>query len=373
MNLLIATNSLCFGGAESFSLQFYEQLLNEGESVKYCTFSSDKSLLKRFPKIKDQEIFNFLDTKEVDFFKIISSFFKVIKFVKKNKIDLVYCCQPQSALIFWLIRLFLKKIKIVYITMHVYDIADKKERLLWKTKLPAINTKYFIGLSQYLANELLSKNKVPKNKIIVNRLPVDIDKFIPLPKQNRSLFNIPIDKKIVGISCRLYSVKRVELFVKAFEFIKNENVKGIIYGDGPDKDMLLEIIKDKNLHDKVEIRDFSDNIHQIIPMFDLYLQTTSGPNLGLATLEAFSCGVPVVMLAENETEEFMVNDTFCFQEIGKISYPDPLKIAQTVDLIFEDLDCLQKMSSKAREVALKEYSWRNFMETNKDLLNKMNN
>ncbi|MFZ4930006.1 glycosyltransferase family 4 protein [Chryseobacterium sp. Mn2064] len=369
-NILIVSNTLCFGGAESFSAQFFEQLDNKGDQVHYAIFSGNMDLLDRFPSIDKNRIHQFDNAPETGTIKMLTKIFKVKKYLKDNNIDTIYLSQPDSALVFWLLKIFNKKLKIIYITMHVYENSSSKEKKMWKTGLPNKGTDIFIGLSEYLSLQLKQKNQVDPSKVIINRLPVDIEKFNISDKKNRVKFDLPLDKKIVGICCRLFPVKRVDLFVEAFRHIKDEKIIGVIYGEGPEQDRLLEMIKKYNLSDKVILRPFIDNVNEVIPMFDLYLQTVDGPNLGLVTLEAFSSGVPVIMLADNEEERFMITDTYCNQNVGKISTTNPEDIASKVIEILNDPE-LDQMSVRCRKLAEENYSWPAFISVNDEILKKL--
>lgn len=360
-NILIVSNTLCFGGAESFSAQLFENLDQKYNNLHYAIFSDNTDLLDRFPLINKSRIHKFDQSAKTSTFKILSRIFKVRKYLKENNIHTIICSQPDSALVFWLLKIFDKKLKIIYITMHVYGNADNKEKLLWKTQLPNKSTDIFIGLSEYLSLQLKEKNKVDPSKIIINRLPVDIEKFNVADKKNRQKFDLPLNKKIVGICCRLYPVKRVNLFVEAFRYINEEDVIGVIYGEGVERERLTELIEQYNLSDKVFLRPFIDNVHEVIPMFDLYLQTVDGPNLGLVTLEAFSSGVPVIMLADNEEENFMINDTFCNEKVGGIATTDPIDIASKVLEILKESEN-GEMNLRCRKLAEEKYSWKQFLQ-----------
>ena len=372
MNILISTNTLCFGGAESFSAQFYERIKTQFNNVNYGVFSSQLDILDRFPEIEKESIIKFENVSKTSSLKMLYKIFTVGKYLKEKKIDVIYCCQADSALIFWILKIFNKKIKIIYITMHVYENADLKEKLIWKSKLPSFSTDIFIGLSEYLSLQLKEKNKVHPSKVFINRLPVDTEKFQIKDKKNRKNFDIPLDKKVVGICCRLMSIKRVSLFIETFRFIEDDNIIGIIYGEGDENDMLLELIKKYDLTKKVFIRPFINNVNEVIPLFDLYLQTVIGPNLGLVTLEAFSCGVPVIMIADNEEEKFMITDTFCDQKVGSIATSEPSDIALKV-LEILDLDDQQsvELSQRCRKLAEEKYSWPAFLDNNTKMLHKL--
>jgi len=367
MNILICTNSLCYGGAESFSMQLYEKL-KQSYSTSYLIFSDDTKILERFPDTKPREIFS-TNKGTKGFLSMLSQIFKVYNYIKFNKIDVIYCSMPPSALVFWIIKLFYKKIKIIYITMHVYENAVRNEKILWKTGIPNESTDRFFGLSDYLSKQLIDKNKASKEKVLTNRLPVDTQKFSPDTKLKRGDVNLPEDKKILGICCRLHPQKRVHLFIETFRFLEDENVLGVIYGEGEENDKLVDLINMYNLNHKVLLRPFIDNVNEIIPLFDIYLQTVSGPNLGLVTLEAFSCGVPVIMLADNDEERYMIEDTYCGQIVGGISTTDPKIIANTVkELLNDNLD---QIKLNCRELALEQYSWKKFMNINESVLKEL--
>lgn len=369
-NILIVSNTLCFGGAESFSAQLFENLDQQYKNLHYAIFSGNMDLLDRFPDIDRNRIHKFDDSEKTSSFKMLLKIFKVKKYIKDHNIDTIYCSQPDSALVFWILKFFRSKIKIIYITMHVYENAGTKEKLIWKTQLPNKSTDIFIGLSEYLSLQLKEKNKVDPSKVIINRLPVDIEKFNISDKKNREKFDLPLDKKIVGICCRLYTIKRVDLFVESFRHIKDENIIGVIYGEGPERDRLLDMINEYDLSDKVFLRPFIDNVNEVIPMFNLYLQTVDGPNLGLVTLEAFSSGVPVIMLADNEEERFMIQDTYCNENVGGISTTDPENIALKVIEILNNSE-RDEMPLKCRKLAEEKYSWPAFLSINEKILNQL--
>ncbi|QBA20584.1 glycosyltransferase [Chryseobacterium indologenes] len=367
MNILICTNSLCYGGAESFSIQLYEKL-KHSHNTHYLIFSDDTKILDRFQNIAPEDIYS-TNKGTKGFLSMLSQTFKVYKYIKVNKIDVVYSSMPPSALVFWIIKLFYKKFKIIYITMHVYENAGKNEIMLWKTGIPNRSTDKFFGLSDYLSQQLINKNKVDKEKVLTNRLPVDTQKFSPDGKLRRSDVNLPENKRILGICCRLHPQKRVHLFIETFRFLEDENVLGVIYGEGEEYEKLTELINKYNLNDKVLLRPFIDNVNKVIPLFDIYLQTVSGPNLGLVTLEAFSCGVPVIMLADNDEEIYMIEDTYCGRNVGRVSTTDPVIIADTVKSLLNDK--LNDIKLNCRKLAVEEYSWEQFMKVNENVLENL--
>lgn len=357
MAILVTTNTLGYGGAEHFSIQLYDKLKKEGEKVLYLSFFNKKSLCKKF-SIEEAEIFHLIDKEAGSITSILLRIFKLLSFINRNKIEIVYCSQPQSALPFWLLKMVKPALKIVYISMHVYEVADKKERQLWKSKIPQRNTDYFLALSDFYQNDLISNNKIAQNQCFVNRLPVDTNIFQPSTAQ------LPKENIIIGMCARLEKVKRLDRFIKIVQAAHqlNNNVRGVIYGDGKEKAFLKSLINDSNI---IKIFDPIPNIQERVKEFDILLQTTKGPNLGLTTLEALSSGVPCVIITDDEEEDFMANDTLLNQDVGLVLRYEPIENAKEIIDFIARKDFSQ-VRQNTRQFAIDNYSWESFISTLKN-------
>jgi glycosyltransferase involved in cell wall biosynthesis len=128
-----------------------------------------------------------------------------------------------------------------------------------------------------------------KSLIIANPLP-----FIKLPtssdkKENKIIF-----------AGRLIKLKNIERLVMAFGKIKNLENKLIIYGDGPEKENIKNVIKCNNFSN-MEVRNGIDQEHlfkeiKTAKFFILPSITEISPNI---ILECISIGVPVLLTKEN--------------------------------------------------------------------------
>lgn len=104
---------------------------------------------------------------------------------------------------------------------------------------------------------------------------------------------------------RLFPEKRIDLIAKAFT--KMPYNKLIIVGDGPEKDKILEIVKDNpnirlfvNVNDKELIRLYSDCIATIYMPLD--------EDFGLIPLEGMASGKPCIAVNKGGCKETVINN-----------------------------------------------------------------
>lgn len=95
---------------------------------------------------------------------------------------------------------------------------------------------------------------------------------------------------------RLVKQKGFDYLIEAMkEFNKFDNNYTLdIYGDGECKKRLNKLIKKYNLEEKIKIHKPVKNIKQVYLNHDIFLMPSRHEGFGLVTLEALSCGLPVI-------------------------------------------------------------------------------
>lgn len=101
---------------------------------------------------------------------------------------------------------------------------------------------------------------------------------------------------VVVMACRLVEQKRVDLAVLAWEEVVRERpgARLEIYGDGPLREQLRTMIRDRGLQGAVRLRGHDDDVRAAIDRARVFLSTSAFEGQGLAIVEALSAGVPVV-------------------------------------------------------------------------------
>ena len=103
-------------------------------------------------------------------------------------------------------------------------------------------------------------------------------------------------QKAVVDFCRFDPQKNLPLLIEAFDKFSKDfpDYTLKIYGDGPQKDMLLKLIKEKELSDKVFLEDFSKNIHEKIKDAGMFVSSSDFEGMSNSMLEAMGMGIPSI-------------------------------------------------------------------------------
>ena len=166
---------------------------------------------------------------------------------------------------------------------HVYDINDKYIEKLNKLK----NIDYLMPVSKNLLDEY--KGKV---HIKMQYIPLALNYY---PKDNElSQVN---NKNLIAIG-RLDKVKGFADLITIMDILvdKDPEIKLNIFGDGPEKESLQELIKEKHLEKNIKLWGFKKYtfIKDYLKSSSLYLMTSFEESFGLVVIEAMSYGIPCI-------------------------------------------------------------------------------
>ena len=103
-------------------------------------------------------------------------------------------------------------------------------------------------------------------------------------------------EKIIVNYCRLHKKKNLTLLISAFETLVKQypDYKLYIYGNGDQKDNLLELIREKKLEGKAFIFDFRQDIHEVIRRYSMFVSSSDSEGISNSMIEAMSMGMPVI-------------------------------------------------------------------------------
>lgn len=192
----------------------------------------------------------------------------------------------------------------------IYKILAPFVRGIWKNADGLVANSE--GLCQ-LANEFYSKRKID---VITNG--VDDEYFCPKKEEKKYI-------DILFVS-RLIERKGVQYIIPKLDYINErtkENIRFTIVGDGPYKDVLLNLANKNNNKDIIEFvgQKNKTDILKYYQKADIFVLPSKKEGMPNVVLEAMACGLPIIMSNCEGSKELVVENGFV-AEIEKI--PDLL-------------------------------------------------
>ncbi len=180
------------------------------------------------------------------------------------------------------------------ISSHVHTehdawyLEDKKQRKLQKYALKIANPT-LVADSQSVAEDL--GNHVNNRSITVIRNGINTEHFVPGDKEiSRGLFNLPIDKKIIGCSGRMEVVKGQRFLLDALNLLSND-IHLAIAGSGSQETNLKQQAKSLKIEKRVHFLGHLDNMNSFYQTLDAFCLPSLNEGFPLSPLEAQSCGI----------------------------------------------------------------------------------
>ncbi|MNI45030.1 putative poly(glycerol-phosphate) alpha-glucosyltransferase [compost metagenome] len=110
------------------------------------------------------------------------------------------------------------------------------------------------------------------------------------------VWNLPGSEEYIINFCRLESQKNIPQLIDAFAIFVKEfpSYKLIVYGEGSERENILEKIKREHLQEVIELRNFSLNVHEVASKSRMFVSTSDYEGLSNSMLEAMAMGMPVI-------------------------------------------------------------------------------
>jgi len=245
----------------------------------------------------------------------LNHLFELIRFVKKEKINIVHSHGKGAGIYSRLIRYFVN-VKVIH-TFHGIHIDNynsfQRFFYLLIEKILAKKTDKFINVSKG-ENELTKKYQiVSADKLVV------IENGVEIPDLKVSENNFERNPKNIVCFSRFDYAKNSELLIPILLGLKKlnqiEKFKFLIYGEGPNQNSLKELITKNDLSNYISLEGTTSEVNKVLLNAFCYISTSRWEGMPLGVLEAFARGLPVIAtnvtgnfnIIENNVDGFLFN------------------------------------------------------------------
>lgn len=289
MNILYLTNHLNTGGITSYVLALAKGLKKRGHNIYLASSGGD--LLEKFIQSAVSYISVPLKTKKELSLQVFISAFKLAKFIKEQKIDIIHAntrvTQVLAGLLEWLCA------KPFLSTCHGFFRPRILRRLFpcWGKRV--------IAISQEVKEHLINDFKVKEEDIKLIYHGIDADKFaryalsdMQYAKQKYGLGNGPV----ISIIARLSDVKGHLYLIEAMKDILAQIPEAwlLIVGEGKMEKRLTERCQELNIKKSVVFIPSVADTREILAITDIFAMPSLKEGLGLGIMEAMAAGLCVV-------------------------------------------------------------------------------
>ncbi|EPV3841446.1 glycosyltransferase family 4 protein [Morganella morganii] len=243
-------------------------------------------------------------TRNISFIKDVYSLFCLIKIFKKYQFDIVHTHSSKPGIL-GRIAARLCSIKFIIHTVHGFSFPIAKNKIQYfiyyfMEKIGSMCGTMLICLHENdkeIATKIL---KIPEKDIVILENGIDINKYKKVPSNEKNIikkqYNLSESDTVIGMTGRLWPQKNPLLLMNACKDIIIENPKiHIVYaGDGDLRENIESFIEKNNLKDNIHLIGWSNNISEILNMFDIFVLPSIYEGMPLAILEAQSTSLPCI-------------------------------------------------------------------------------
>ncbi len=278
--IMFVCNGVSIGGAERVVSLLADSLIKDGNEVYLLAFLRAKESYKLNPNIK----VIYADKVKNDIKNKINRISAIRKNIILNNIDVVISFSHYNVISTVIASI---GINVKIIGSERNDPAQINNRKFLKTLRDITYKKLDCLVCQTQdAKEYFSPKIQEKTKIILN----PISDNLPLPYEG-------IRRKRIVSFLRFEPQKNIPMLIDAFKKLHMEYNDYVLelYGEGSEKENIINYVKDKNLTKCVNIYPFTTDIHKKVIDAEIFALASDYEGLSNSMLEAMAMGLPTIV------------------------------------------------------------------------------
>ena len=284
--LFFASYNLDIGGIEKSLLNMLKKLDYNKYDVTLLLQKKAGVFLKDVPKEVKVEEYKISKSKIVILRKIINRLKIIIYIIRNYKKYDFSCAYATYDIPSTIIARYLSKNTCMFVHSDYTKIYGDKDFYGFFEERKIKNFKHLVFISDSSKDNFVDKYKELVNKITVINNQVDLEEILTKSKEK-----IEIKKKgytFLFIGRLSEKEKKITRMIEAMKRLKNEDIYLWIIGDGPDKSIYENQIKEFNLENKVMLLGKKHNPYSYLKTADSLLLSSDYEGFPVVYLEALS-------------------------------------------------------------------------------------
>ena len=221
--------------------------------------------------------------------------------------------------------------------------------------------RYVIAVSEDIRNNFIRLFGFQKNKVLIIHNGTEIPVNYSMNRESKDF--------VIGSAGRLYKIKDYTLMVEiAHEILlQEEDIKFELAGEGPEKENILELIRNYKIEKSFIMKGFVDNMATFYRGIDIFINTSLHEGLPMSILEAMAHGIPVVAPNSGGLPEILNNGSQGYLVDGR----NPKMFAEKCLQLYRNKELARKIGTASRERIINNFSVEKMAEKHYCLYKKM--
>lgn len=308
------------GFLAKFEMNDVKIMQENGCTIHYATNFKNPIYEDRKEELKEQGIkLHHIGIQKSPFrlLKNTRALFQIVDIIKREKIEMIHCHNPMGGVLGRIAAVLSgRKVYTIYTAhgFHFYDGAPLKNWLLFypierflarfTDKLITINHEDYLRARKF-------KMKKNGEAVYIPGVGIDVQKFARKPgcyETERAKWKIPENAFHVVSVGELNDNKNHEIIIDVLSDPSMKDVYYTICGKGIKHNELLMKIEKSGLNERVRLLGYRTDIDMVLQSADCFAFPSKREGLGIASLEALACGVPIVATDNRGTREYVIHN-----------------------------------------------------------------
>lgn len=284
MRVLQVINTLKTGGAEKLLTEIVPLMNCSDIQVDVLTFIGGDTPFAKQLKEKGVKVYSFYERGSVYNPIII---FKLIRFIKQYDIVHTHNTSPQ---LFTAIASTFGKTTLVTTEHSTFNRRRNNRIFRFIDKWMYNRYKTIICISNQVSTQLSNYITRISDRQLIIKNGIEIEKY----RQTNPLPNIDHSRFIVCMVAGFRYQKDHETLLRAFRLLDKRRYELWLVGDGSQRQIIENLIKELNLSEQVKLLGIREDIPAILKTVDVVVQSSHIEGFGLAAAEGMAAGKPVI-------------------------------------------------------------------------------